>query len=76
MDALKTLEEALALIEDPTRREEALQALREHRKSLLVGQALLWAVDQGKIPPGIHPGMGRRLPGKAQLGETTDTDPV
>ena len=50
MDALKTLEEALALIEDPTRREEALQALREHRKSLLVGQALLWAVDQVKIP--------------------------
>lgn len=50
MDALKILEETLVLIEDPTRREAALQALREHRKSLLVGQALLWAVDQGKIP--------------------------
>jgi hypothetical protein len=50
MDTLKILEEALVLIEDPTRREVALQALREHRKPLLVGQALLWAVDQGKIP--------------------------
>lgn len=37
MDALKTLEEALVLIEDPTRREVALQALREHQKPLLVG---------------------------------------
>ena len=50
MDALKTLDEALVLIEDPTRREEALQTLREHQKPLLVGQALLWAVEQGKIP--------------------------
>jgi hypothetical protein len=43
-------EEALVLIEDPTQREAALQALWEHQKPLLVGQALLWAVDQGKIP--------------------------
>ena len=49
-DPLLTIEKALVLIQDQVQREAAQESLQSLLKPLLVGQAIVAAVDQGKIP--------------------------